>query len=66
MPIVGAPLIGGSLLAIGEFGYWSFELQAPIRPGESVILNRLALTLGLVVAGGALSAAATSLTAALH
>lgn len=49
------PLIGAALLASGEFGYWSIELEAGVRYTRPVILRRLGVILGLVVLGAGLS-----------
>jgi hypothetical protein len=49
------PLVGAALLASGEFGYWSIELEAGVRYARPVILRRVGVILGLVVLGASLS-----------
>jgi hypothetical protein len=56
LAIVHAPLIGGALLGMAEFGYWSFELEAGVGQTQPVILRRVGVTLVLVVLGAGLSA----------
>jgi len=61
-----APLIGAALLVAAEVGYWSLEFQATVRQEEPVIRRRAGVILGLAVAGGALSGAATALVQVLR
>lgn len=49
------PLVGAALLASGEFGYWSIELEAGVTYARPVIIRRVGVILGLVVLGASLS-----------
>jgi hypothetical protein len=54
LPASVAPLIGLTLLAAAELGYWSFELQLPAWRGRGAVVRRASATALLLVAGGAL------------
>jgi hypothetical protein len=56
LAVIQAPFVGGALLAAAEFGYWSIELEAGVRPSKLALLRRVGSILVLVVLGGGLSA----------
>jgi hypothetical protein len=60
------PLIAGALLAIGEFGYWSLELQATVRRQDAAIARRLGIELSATIAGLVISGVYAGLAGLVH
>jgi hypothetical protein len=55
LPTRITPLLGGSLLACAELGYWSYELGARVRHSAIGVVRRGAVILVLVALGTAIS-----------
>ncbi len=55
LPIGITPLLGGSLLACAELGYWSHELGTRVRHSAIGIARRGAVIVALVALGAAIS-----------
>jgi hypothetical protein len=51
LPALAAPLIGGALLGLAEFGYWSFELRLPVPQSSATIRRRAGVIVSVVVVG---------------
>jgi hypothetical protein len=55
IPVIAVPLLGATLLAAAEYGYWSFELQMTVAQSSSAIMRRAAVIMILVLVGAVAS-----------